>query len=82
MNETLAPVLRKCAIVFFDDILVYSQLFEEHQVHLKQVLQLLSENHWKVKTSKCTFAQRSVAYLGYVVDSRGVSTDPGKIVDI
>jgi hypothetical protein len=41
MNETLAPVLRKCAVVFFDDILVYSRSYSDHLVHLRQVLQLL-----------------------------------------
>lgn len=82
MNETLAPVLRKCAIVFFDDILVYSQSYEAHIQHLAQVLQLLQDSHWKVKGSKCAFAQRSVAYLGYVINEHGVSTDPKKVVDI
>jgi hypothetical protein len=42
MNEMLAPVLRKSAIIFFDDILVYSKTFEEHLIHLQQVLQLLA----------------------------------------
>jgi hypothetical protein len=41
MDETLAPVLRKCAVVFFDDILVYSRSYSDHLVHLRQVLQLL-----------------------------------------
>jgi hypothetical protein len=64
MNETLAPVLRKSAIVFFDDILVYSKSCEEHLLHLREVLQLLATHQWKVKPSKCSFAQRSIAYLG------------------
>ena len=56
MNEILAPVLRKGAIVFFDDILIYSKSYEEHLVHLTTVLQLLADNHWQVKRSKCAFA--------------------------
>jgi hypothetical protein len=82
MNETLAPVLRKSAIIFFDDILVYSKTFEEHLIHLQQVLQLLATHQWKVKLSKCLFVQHSIACLGYVVSAQGVSTDPSKIVDI
>jgi hypothetical protein len=38
MNTTLRPLLRKCVIVFFDDILVFSSTFEEHLTHLEQVL--------------------------------------------
>ena len=82
MNETLAPVLRKCALVFFDDILVYSKSLEEHIQHLHHVLQLLAKHQWKVKPSKCAIGKRSIAYLGYVVDEQGVSTDPSKVVDI
>lgn len=57
MNKTLAPVLRKCALVFFDDNLVYSASYEEHLLHLQQVMSLLSEQQWHVKVSKCSFAQ-------------------------
>jgi hypothetical protein len=79
MNHTLAPLLRKHALVFFDDILVYSASLDEHISHLEQVFELLSTDDWKVKLSKCKFSQQQVAYLGHVVNSKGVSTDPVKI---
>jgi hypothetical protein len=44
-----------------------------------KVLQLLSENQWKVKLSKCSFAQTSVHYLGHVISAQGVATDESKI---
>jgi hypothetical protein len=58
MNTTLAPLLRKGVLVFFDDILIYSRSFEEHSILLRQVLELLQRDHWQVKLSKCVFAQR------------------------
>lgn len=79
MNHTLSPLLRKCALVFFDDILVYSDSLESHVQHLHQVFSLLAQDQWKVKRSKCSFAQSSVSYLGHVVSKDGVATDPGKI---
>jgi hypothetical protein len=79
MNHTLAPLLRKCALVFFDDILVYSAMWDDHLLHLQQVFELLNRDHWKVKISMCSFAQSQVAYLGHVVSSKGVATDPSKI---
>ncbi|WVZ82304.1 hypothetical protein U9M48_029580 [Paspalum notatum var. saurae] len=79
VNGTLAPALRKFALVFFDDILVYSASYEDHLVHLRAVFELLQRDQWKIKHSKCKFAQRQVAYLGHVVSAKGVATDPAKI---
>lgn len=79
MNTTLHSLLRKCALVFFDDILIYSRTLEDHIQHLRQVFSLLSKDQWKVKFSKCRFAQRSISYLGHVVSKDGISPDPSKI---
>jgi hypothetical protein len=81
-NTTLHPLLRKCIIVFFDDILIYSPDFHSHLEHLRQVLQLLSDDHWQVKLSKCSFAQNSITYLGHIISAAGVATDPRKIDSI
>jgi hypothetical protein len=79
MNSTLAPLLRKCALVFFDDILIYSQSYEDHVSHLEQVFMLLKQEQWYVKLAKCSFAVRGISYLGYVISAQGVSTSPDKV---
>ena len=79
MNSTLAPGLRRFVLVFFDDILVYSHSYEEHLHHLDLVFRWLAKDQWRVKLSKCKFAQREIAYLGHVLSERGLSTDPAKI---
>jgi hypothetical protein len=82
MNATLAPVLRNFALVFFDDILIYSSTYTEHLQHLATVLAILQRDKWQVKMSKCAFAQEQVAYLGHVISGAGVATDNTKIQSI
>ncbi|KAM3348690.1 hypothetical protein ACQJBY_022133 [Aegilops geniculata] len=79
MHTTLHPLLRICVLVFFDDILVFSKTLKEHIEHVRQVLQLLRADQWRVKQSKCAFGQQHIAYLGHVINAAGVSTDPSKI---
>jgi hypothetical protein len=79
MNSTLAPSLRKFLLVFFDDILVYSSSFEEHVKHLELVFQWLAADNWRIKMSKCRFAQREIACLGHVISEQGLATDLTKI---
>lgn len=82
MNVTLAPVLRRCAIVFFDDILVYSSSYDEHLKHLHQVLTLLVKDQWVIKLKKCRFAQQKIHYLGHVLSAQGISTNPDKVTAV
>ena len=80
MNTMLHLLLRKCVLVFFDDILIFSKTREEHLVHLRLVLELLRRDKWQVKMSKCSFLQRQLRYLGHVISEAGVATDPDKII--
>ena len=50
--------------------------------HIQQVLQLLQKDQWKVKLSKCAFAQKKVTYLGHVISEQGVATDPSKVTAV
>ncbi|GKC93488.1 putative reverse transcriptase domain-containing protein [Tanacetum coccineum] len=79
MNRVCKSYLDKFIIVFIDDILVYSKDEEEHEKHLKTILELLKKERLYVKFSKCDFWLDSVQFLGHVIDRNGVHVDPAKI---
>ncbi|KAK3088701.1 hypothetical protein FSP39_022540 [Pinctada imbricata] len=69
--------LRDC-LIFLDDILIFSDTFQGHLEKLETVFSRLHQHGLKLKASKCDFFKDSVQYLGHVVSSRGIETDPEK----
>ncbi|GKE82020.1 putative reverse transcriptase domain-containing protein, partial [Tanacetum coccineum] len=60
-------------IVFINDILAYSKLKEEHEVHLKLVLETLRKEKLYAKVSKCEFWLEEMHFLGHVVNHNVVT---------
>ncbi|KAJ0863857.1 putative nucleotidyltransferase, Ribonuclease H [Helianthus annuus] len=79
MNRVCKPYLDKFVIVFIDDILIYSRTKEEHEQHLRTILELLKKERLYAKFSKCEFWIREVQFLGHVVNEKGIHVDPSKI---
>jgi hypothetical protein len=80
MNSIFAPFLRKCIIVFLDDILIYNPSWSLHLTHFRMVFDILRESQFFIKISKCEFGHTSIHYLGHIISDVGVSTDPEKTV--
>jgi hypothetical protein len=57
MNTIFAPLLRRCVLVFMDNILIYSKSLTEHLSHLQEVFQILDSNIFLLKRPKCVFAK-------------------------
>ncbi|GKA59903.1 putative reverse transcriptase domain-containing protein [Tanacetum coccineum] len=82
MNRVCKPYLDKFVIVFIDDILIYLKNKQEHEEHLKLILELLKKEELYAKFSKCEFWIPKVQFLGHVIDSEGIHVDPAKIESI
>ena len=79
MNRLFREQLDTSVVVFIDDILVYSRTKEEHEVHLRWVLDIMREHQLYAKLSKCEFWLDRVSFLGHIISASGISVDPAKI---
>jgi hypothetical protein len=82
MNKVFTEYLDKFVVVFVDDILIFSKTTEEHEKHLRMVLEKLISNKLYTKFSKCVFWLTEVAFLAYVISAGGVSVDLSKVKDV
>jgi hypothetical protein len=82
MNKVFMEYLEKFVVVFIDDILIFSKNEEEHDEHLRLVLQKLRENQLYTKLNKCEFWLKEVSFLGHIISEGGISIDPSKVKDV
>ena len=71
----LAGLIGEQWLIYLDDIIVFSNTFDEHLKRLTNVFLAL-------KPAKCYFAQSKVHYLGHVVSAAGIALDPAKITAV
>ena len=79
MERVLSGLHWKICLVYLDDIIVYSNSFEQHIERLQQVLDCLNAAGLKLKPQKCRLFKTEVLYLGFIVCAEGVKSDPEKV---
>ena len=82
MEKVLSGLHWSMALVYLDDIIVFSRTVDEHFQRLHKVFRALKQAGLKVKAKKCHLFQNKVRYLGYIISSDGIATDPDKITSI
>ena len=68
--------------IFVDDLLVFSNIAEEHARRLEEVLLRLDEANLQLHPGKCEIAQYEVRYLGYVLSEKGFFASPDKVTPV
>jgi hypothetical protein len=79
MNNVFMEELEKFVVVFIDDILIYSKSAEEHEQHLRVILNKLRAHELYAKFSECEFWLQEVAFLGHIITADGVKIDLEKV---
>lgn len=79
MNMILKGLTWKHCLVYIDDIIVWSDNFDNHLKHLDLVFQRLRKANLTLKPLKCSFAKAEVTYLGHIISKIGIKVNPSKI---
>ncbi|GBG81923.1 hypothetical protein CBR_g34105 [Chara braunii] len=82
MNDVFRSWLDRFVVVYLDDILVFSRTLQEHEGHLRQVLEKLREANFKINAKKCEWAKTQVLYLAHVLDGDDIKPEDNKIAAI
>ena len=82
MNTVLGPHLRKFAMVYLDDVIIYSKTAEEHLVHLKIFFEAMRKAGLTLNPKKLQPLQKRIKVLGHIIENGMVSPDPGNVEGI
>lgn len=79
MDKVLDGVKHRYCMAFLDDVLVFSESFEDHVVHLRDVLHRIAEAGLTINPSKVQLCKQSLKFLGHVISPGKCQPDPEKV---
>ena len=82
MDTVLTGMLGTGALVYLDDIVIYSKSLKEHDIKARRLSKQLREANSKLQPNKCDFLCPKVEYLGHIIGSEGVRPNPAKVAAI
>ncbi|GBE84985.1 hypothetical protein SCP_0701690 [Sparassis crispa] len=79
MFAALCPLIGKICHVYLDDIVIWSQTFEEHQRNIRTVLQALQDHQLYCSDKKTSLFLTKLSFLGHIISAEGIQADPAKV---
>ncbi|CAF1211156.1 unnamed protein product [Didymodactylos carnosus] len=72
IDNTLGQLRWDCCMAYIDDIIVYSETFDDHIKHLDQVCSALSKANFRLNTDKCDICKKGIKFLGHQITDDGI----------
>ena len=82
MNQIYKGIAYKYVVVYLDDTNIFSKTFEDHIQHLREVFTRIKKAGLKLNLEKCTFWMKWLPFLGHIIEAKGISPDPEKIIAV
>ena len=82
VNKILQSYFDRFAITYMDDILMYSDNYDQHTKHVRMVLDALKQKNLKIKTEKCKFHVKEITFLGFVIIPKNIQMEMTKLNSI
>ena len=82
MNKVYKGIAYKYVVVYLDDTNVFSRTFDDHIKHLREVFTRIREAGLKLNIEKCNFWMKRLPFLGHIIEEKGISPDPDKIIAV
>ena len=79
VNDTLREFLDDFVSAYLDDLLIFSDTYEEHVQHVQKVLEKMSAAGLQLDIDKCEFHVRETKYLGLIIGADGIKMDAVKV---
>ncbi|CAF1498515.1 unnamed protein product, partial [Didymodactylos carnosus] len=68
VSQILGPTRWQYSLAYLDDVIIYSQTFEQHLVHLNDILNRLNQAYFRLNVDKCHIAKTTINFLGHCVE--------------
>lgn len=79
VDELFGPEFDSRVFAYVDDLIIVSEDFDGHMDLLRKVHGKLKGAGLTINLKKSEFCKARLRYLGYIVDSEGLRTDPSKV---